>query len=213
MLITRSLTTLLIVFLASSLFVWGCADPTPSTSAETAVQKAPVEVTPEVDKASEKNEEEGTETQLEEIRRDEAESYKELAIDRLSEQGQGVVGDSPVPVILPDDDQLLESAYITVGDAWYEASMQGDGHSVAINGTHRSHSAPGAGGKKEGDHSQPQGHLLTRTHGIVTLAFEEFGVAYAIDVECENPLENPLCAKDEYVLSLAESAGVVGGTQ
>lgn len=212
MLTERRLTTVLIVFLAAPIFVWGCADPTPSTGSETAVQEAPIKESAK-EQDSEKVEEEGAETQLEEVDWEEAKSYAELAVDRLSEQAQGVVGDSPVPVILPDDDQLLASAHITVGDAWYEASMQGERHSVAINGTHRSHSAPGVGGKKEDDHSQPQEHLLTRTHGIVTLAFEEFGVAYAIDVECENPLENPLCAKDEYVLSIAENAGVVGGTK
>ena len=212
MLTERSLTTRCIIFLIVPIVVWGCADPTPSTGSEAAVQEAPIKASAQ-QQDSEKAKEEGAGTQLEEVDWEEAKSYTELAVDRLSEQAQGVVGDSPVPVILPDDDQLLASAHITVGDAWYEASMQGDGHSVAINGTHRSHSAPGAGGKKEDDHSQPQGHLLTRTHGIVTLAIEEFGVAYAIDVECENPLENPLCAKDEYVLSIAENAGVVGGTK
>lgn len=149
-------------------------------------------------------------TTLEEVRWEEVDGRRQISTQRLSEQAREVVDDSPVPVLLPDDDLLLASAHITVGDAWYAASMSGDDHTVAINGTHRSHSAPRAGGAKEEDHRRPEGHTLSRTHGIVTLTFEEFGVAYAIDVECERPLENPLCVDDDYVISLAEGAGIAG---
>lgn len=191
-----SMTSTLLI---ASFGLWGCADRSVGgESPETSVQQG-VESSQPVAAGS-----------LSEIDREEASSYLRIEPERLSEQAQEAWQRSAVPVLLPDDDDLLESAHITVGPAWYAASMRGADHTVLVNGTNQVHEIPGISGEKEGEGLLPEGHSLTRTHGIVSLSFEAFGVAYAIDVECENPLENPLCAEDDYVLSLAEGAGVVG---
>ena len=192
-------------WLVFAVLFWGCADRTPVEESEQAVQT--------VEQRESEPEADGDETVLEEVDWEEAQRRSAIAAGRLSEQAQKLAADSPVPLLLPDDDELLGSLHLTLGDAWYAASMRGAEHSVVFNGTHRTHRAPKAGGAKEDDHPREEGHTLTRTHGIVTLTFEEFGVAYAIDVECERPLENRLCVEDDYVLSLAENAGVAGESQ
>lgn len=181
---------------------WGCADR--SSSGDDSA-----EATQEVQKSDRSSDK--PETRLGDIDWEEAEKYKEIDAKRLDVTAQQQASGAPVPVLLPDDDELLASAHITVGDGWYAASMSGADHTVALRGSHRMHQMPGASGKKEGDKRRAEEHTLSRTHGIVTLSFESFGVAYAIDVECERPMENPLCVEDDYVFSLAEEAGVLTG--
>lgn len=182
----------------------GCADRnTPEAPPETV--QAPVE-------EAQPTQRPGDSSRLTEVDWEDARHFHQIALDRLDDGAQKVAADAPVPLLLPDDEQLLGSAHITLGEAWYVASMSGDDHSVVFNGTHRAHEIPGVSGKKEELHQRPTEHTITRTHGIVTMTFEEFGVAYAVDVECERPLENELCTGDEYVISLVEGAGVLEGT-
>ena len=53
--------------------------------------------------------------------------------------------------------------------------------------------------------------LVTRTHGVVSLSFVDFGVAYSVDVECARPEDDARCTNNDYVLTLAESLAVLGG--
>lgn len=209
------LVSLFVVVGFSLAGAFGCADSrsasqesTPLAESESAQSGAEVAG----EEPAKQGGDDATTTELSEIDWEAADAYKGLAISRLEAKAREAVERSPVPVLLPDDEDLLDGMHITVGEAWYAASMSGPDHTVVFNGTHRYRDIPGAVDRKEGAHSstaEETEHMLTRTHGIVTLAFESFGVAYAVDVECENPLENKLCTDDDYVLSLVEEAGVV----
>ncbi len=181
---------------------WGCADRNSSGESEAQKVKAPVEPS-----------ERSTDSQVGDVDWDDARSHRRISSDRLSEEAAMSVERSSVPVLLPDDDALLEGVHITVGDDWYAASMSNEDHTVLFNGTRRFHQMPGSGGKKEEVDRRPAEYSISRTHGIVTMTFEDFGVAYSVDVECKMPLENPLCTEDDYVISLVEGAGVVEGGQ
>ena len=196
----RRLTMSMVFVLLLAVWATGCADRSSSTDNE---EEAVQEVTPAPEKRA------PSDARLEEVDWEAADEHLGISNQRLDSSAKAKAEESPVPVLLPDDDELLASAHITVGDAWYTASMSGANHSVVFAGTHRVHDMPGSGKKEEKDDRRPEAHTLTRTHGIVSLSFESFGVAYAIDVECEEPTKDPLCLEDDYVVSLAEEAGVI----
>ncbi len=197
------------LLLAGSFVGLSCADSKSATAPET----------DEIESAAEVAERDGPrdgprrpvhQTWLEDIDWETALQHAALPLARLGDdEARQTAQRSPVPVLLPDDGGLLESAKLTVGEAWYAASMSGDDHTVVFSGTHRVRDIPGAANRKEDAHMPVAERRLTRTHGIVTVAFEKFGVYYAVDVECENPLENTLCTEDDYVLSLIDDAKVV----
>lgn len=198
----RYISLLSFIFIAA-----GCSDPTPAPDLATS-QAAQTVGEPGGDLRIPAPEEE---QELDEIRWEETEQYREISAERLSEQAQKAVGEAPIPVLLPDDSTLLGSAYLTVGETWYTASMQGEGITVVVNGSGRSREIPGVTTEKEEKIEGAGDHILTRTHGIVTLSFKEFGAAYSIDVECGAPMEDKRCTGDDFVIELAEGAGIVGG--
>lgn len=191
-----------LVAMGSFFVLIGCSDPAPTPDAAARKAAQTVEKPGEGVVVREP-------VALDEIRWTEVQGHREIGADRLSEQAQQVVKESPIPVLLPDDDGLLGSAYLTIGESWYTASMKGAGVTVVVNGSGKSREIAGVTTDKEGDGPTKGDHILTRTHGIVTLSFQEFGAAYSIDVECEAPMEDSRCTGDDFVINLAEEAGVV----
>lgn len=193
-----------VVGLMPGLLIAGCADRN-ATSSQASNQ---AETTAQL--RGEHDGEQRRDSRLETVDDEAAADHLSIDGDRLSDQAREQVGQSPVPVLLPDDDGLLQNAHLTLGDAWYVASMSDDDHTVVFNGTRRAHLEPRHGAAKEGhDEGRDIDHNLTRTHGIVSLSFEAFGVAYAIDVECAKPLHDERCTENDYVISMAEEAGLV----
>ncbi|MFU8804896.1 MAG: hypothetical protein ACNA8W_13870 [Bradymonadaceae bacterium] len=141
----------------------------------------------------------------------EALGQESIDLGRLSEKQQEVVGRSNVPVLLPDGDVFLKAAILTVGEHWYAASMPLEGHSLVIQGTRQAFEVPGLSDQKKEPMINTYGHELTRTKGIVGLAFQAFGAAYMLDVECARPMEDVRCTEDAYILEVAESLAVVKG--
>ncbi len=50
-----------------------------------------------------------------------------------------------IPVLLPQDAMLVQSAVVSVGDGWYTAAMSGGDYFVSITGSSRHLDIPGAG--------------------------------------------------------------------
>lgn len=118
---------------------------------------------------------------------------------------------SPVPLLVPDRAELLEGARITTGEHWAAASLQGPGHTVYLQGTRVRHVAPKIELDEPGDALTRKEHVVSRTHGVVTLAFERFGVGYHIDVECAAPMEDERCTEGAYVRELYDALAVAPG--
>lgn len=101
-----------------------------------------------------------------------------------------------VPALLPDIPGL-ERATITAGPGWYAASIALDDHSIIVEGTRQAFVEP----ELELD-GEPPYEGVTRTHAIAELSFVVGDVAYSVGVDCVDPLANPRCAEDDYLLSL-----------
>lgn len=126
-----------------------------------------------------------------------------LSPERVSEDVRKQAEASPVPVLVPDDDALLATLQLTTGPTWYGAAMRGDDFSVVIHGTNAQHSLPG-GGLKEKPDPHAGRPVLSRTHAIVNVAFQAYGVAYSLDIDCQDPMNNPRCAEDAFAWELVE---------
>lgn len=122
--------------------------------------------------------------------------------NRLNTQQLEAVRLAPMPVLLPDDQALLESAQFSTGDFFYAASMAQDEHQVVVSANNRviASLAETPEPPNYGDHERS----ITREEGIVTMSFKAFGTYYSVDVECFRPGSDPRCTQDSYVLEIAD---------
>ncbi len=113
----------------------------------------------------------------------------------------------PMPVLLPDDAALLESARLTSGRGWYAVAMRaGGGADVYLKGSTRARPRPADVA------AAPQGPpRVMRSEGIARVSFARFGVEYRLDVGCEKPMTDPRCTEDAYLLGLLSRLLVAGG--
>ena len=133
---------------------------------------------------------------------------KRLSWQALTEDQREAVRLSNVPVLLPAelvwaDGQRLQ---ITTGRGWYAASFHGDEYepTVLVHGTTMVILVNGERLRvlptlwEEHTAMAP-----TRGEGIVEVAFEAFGAAYNLSVECYGSNDHR-CAEDRYVLALTD---------
>lgn len=162
---------------------------------ERAIKKSGVEKTPE--------------KRVAEVDWEGAASTDRLEEGLMSAANRERLAKSPVPALVPERPELLESAAVTSGEHWYAVAMSGGEHNVHVTGTRLVFDSPTVGADEE---AMAGGDFrITRNHGIVTLSFEAHGVAYSLDVECERPLDDERCTDNDYAVSLAESMAVAGG--
>ena len=142
---------------------------------------------------------------------DKAIKYPRLDVERLSESQRRSVRRAPVPVLLPDRDDLLQAAEITTGGYFYAAQMHKEDISVFLNGASKVIRARGA--PEPPALGDPE-LTVKRGEGIVRLSFKAFGVHYDLEVSCPDPDNDSRCAEDAYVLDLADHLLlVVAGTR
>ena len=106
-----------------------------------------------------------------------------------------------IPVLLPQDAKLVQSAVVSVGDGWYTAAMSGGDYFVSITGSSRYLDIPGAGLENlpiYGDHQRG----LSRSEGTLELDFTAYGVIYNVSIECDD-LRDPHLS-DAYALQIAD---------
>ncbi|MGD2100231.1 MAG: hypothetical protein PVG35_21870 [Desulfobacterales bacterium] len=133
---------------------------------------------------------------------DEAEKHPRLDDSMLSELQKEQIETAPVPVLLPEQQKLIDAALITTGPEWYAASMSEDDVSIYVSGVAKVVRAPGAeqyDPPAYGDHA----HSLTRSEGIVEINFKAFGIYYTLSVECYDHENDTRCTQDDYAVELA----------
>jgi hypothetical protein len=193
----------------------GVREPIVSTSTgeEPSATNTPAEPSdPEAERQAKQAHRESGETEVLAVDWRDAESHPRTDTSALSEDARAAALAATLPVLLPRDAALLTGATLTHGPTWYAASLHPEGHHITINGRRLAVHQPALSDDVPPDRRRQPGELsLSRTHGIVTGAFEAFGVSYTFDVECAAPSTDVRCTEDAYARSLFETLGVAGG--
>lgn len=137
-----------------------------------------------------------------------ADAYPAMQATLASDAAQ-TLATASLPVLLPDDATLTHDVFVTTGPTWYTARMQGDGVVVFVKGN-RAAFVHGLTLTPE-ERAQLSQFNVSRTHMILSLSTQSFGVAYSIDVECARPTGDQRCEEDAYILGLADSLRRAGG--
>lgn len=123
------------------------------------------------------------------------------------------VDEIELPVLLPDDEQLLEAGELYGVDHTYTFTIHVDNeagerdHTITVRG---SRMRPDLPDELDAEDSGEDGeYQISETHLVQSLAFDRFDAAYTIDVECNRPHENETCNGHDYITSIADSMGMV----
>lgn len=141
---------------------------------------------------------------------DEAPTFDASALDAES---AARLDDIDLPVMLPDDDELLAAGDLYGVDHTYTFTVHVDDedgerdHSISIRGSRMKPDLPE---HAEADAEEGE-YRISETHLVQTLAFDRFNVAYSIDLECNRPHENETCSGHDAIRSIADSLKVVSG--
>jgi hypothetical protein len=107
------------------------------------------------------------------------------------------------------------AATITSGPHFYAVSLSREGHSLVLHGVDLVHAEaeatpPEAAQTGGGEtHATVRGRAATIlvNEGIRSVAWEEGGTHWSVEVECFRPFDDPRCTQSDYVL--AEAAALV----
>lgn len=141
---------------------------------------------------------------------DAADGRRAVDTSVMSEEARQAIGQSPVPVLLPRQPQLLETAVVLVGDGWYTATMSDDRHRVFVRGTRVARPMDWSDRERRALKERKDDVRITRTDGILSAHFSLAGCAYNIEVECKQA-DDTLCTDDARVVELQKAFGLAGG--
>ena len=140
-----------------------------------------------------------------------AAAVDETALASMPAKARDQVAAAPVPVLAPAEPQLLEQAKVTIGNGYYSLSSATNGVTLVIQGTPLSQDTGTLAGAPVSPTIVGNRRVFaTANEGIRSATWVERGVAYSLDVECNNPSDRR-CASDEYVLSLVSKLALLGG--
>ncbi len=132
----------------------------------------------------------------------------------LSESQQATVDSIDVPVLLPNNPQLLKAMILTSYNGGYGASIDYEDDSIFITASGKKMDLPSEIiGSFEaplyGDHQRGAQQI----EGIMELDFVAFGVGYSMYVECTDRQRDPRpCTEEEYILKIADELVMAGGS-
>lgn len=120
-----------------------------------------------------------------------------------------------LPVLLPARDVVALNGATTrlfTRANFYTASVIGNGVLIEVFGTRQHHALPPdpATERRIAEARDADGYLLTQGEGSWEAAFNRYGAAYSVTVECADPLAAP-CANGDYARALAAALLIVGG--
>lgn len=134
----------------------------------------------------------------------EATNYPQLDDALLSDEQRESIQLSPIPVLLPEEQKLLQAALICTGSSWYAAAMKEDDLNVTVSGNAKVALVPDTAAAEPpelGEHETS----ITRIEGIVEISFKAFDIYYDVTVECYDHQNDPRCVEDNYVLGLVDA--------
>jgi hypothetical protein len=146
------------------------------------------------------------------------------AAARLSVRAAGVVKRSPVPALVPKDAALTPLLVATSGEHFFAFSVRHDGVTLSLHATARvAHTlpieSPNAGQPGSVPHLDafPGSRAVRGVRGLVsqnekiwTVTWIEGGVAYALDLECDDTRDRR-CSDEAHLLDRVGGLAYVGG--
>jgi hypothetical protein len=131
------------------------------------------------------------------------------ALERLGD-ARSRVARSPVPVLAPPSDVVLEGPTVVVEGEFYAISGRVAGAAINVQGTRVAHQYEGID-PHPGNRALRAGKgFVTENEGIRSASFIENGAAYSVDVECASA-DDARCKNDGFVVSLVNRLVYVGG--
>lgn len=150
-----------------------------------------------------------TDGRLDKVDWDKAFERNRVAERFVTEDVQRAVEKSGVPILLPSTESLLENLAIYAGEGWYTATVSDADHQILIRGTRHAHSVD-LDDKTKAAMGAPADLVLTRTEGIWTGSFSEYGAAYNLEIECPKGPNAPACKDDETIRAYVKKLALVG---
>jgi hypothetical protein len=138
---------------------------------------------------------------------DPSEPRVEPAYAALDAESRDAVGRSPVPVLLLPE-RYAADARVMVGPRWLAIAYSKDGLTLSL---HATDAAVNALSEEELRRVLPAEQRVrgvpartTVNDGIRAVTWEHEGVAYSLEVECADVLDDARCAAPTFALSLAD---------
>ncbi len=135
----------------------------------------------------------------------------------LSAAGRAAVDRAPVTPLFFGTARSCAEAVFSAGTHFYAVSMRREGHTLLVHGVDQVHSAaPDEGAADQAQEiGAAEGRVSVRgrpatvlvNEGIRSVAWEEDGGFFSLEVECERPFEDVRCTEDSYLLG--EAAALV----
>lgn len=119
-----------------------------------------------------------------------------------------------LPVLLPNTNEMRASGLVFPSPNSYAATVNLPDATVEVFGSSRAAAlAPGAEKDLKG-HMKPTaaGYLVNDTEYGQEIAFNRYGIAYAIMITCKAPRTDVRCTKPEFLTALADQMAMFGGT-
>lgn len=130
------------------------------------------------------------------------------AITQLPAVSRAALDSSPVPMLVPPA-SYAPRTIVTSGEQWAAFSYHDGELTISLHATGRSHPVIGDEELLEippADQSvRGEPARMTVNELIRSVAWEENGVAYALEVECARPEHDPRCTEPEFLFDLAET--------
>lgn len=145
------------------------------------------------------------------------EAVDQEAVSRLAAPIREALAASVVPVLAPKDETLLSSLRPVVKPGFTSLSIRGAGQHqglhITVGATSNVHRYPGME-RITPTHTVRSGKpaWVLPNEGIWSVSWEEMGVAYSVDVECEHPQDDARCQSADRVVEIVESLVFVGGS-
>jgi hypothetical protein len=146
-----------------------------------------------------------------------AASVDQTALGAMSADASGQVGESPVPVLVPTDRQILAASRVSIGASHYTLASSTNGLTVSVQASSTPKESPASAGPSPAGLAPPgqfkagdRQVSITENEGIRVATWFENGVAYSADVECATTTD-ARCKDNTYLLSLVRDLVFAGG--
>jgi hypothetical protein len=124
------------------------------------------------------------------------------AVAMMPSAAQAALASVEVPVLAPNDQEVLQRAQIIPGNRYYSLTSRTPELTVTVQGSPLDRDTPSLVKAPVAPRVVGQRQVTTSvSEGIRFATWVERGVAYSIDIECSKPSDTR-CAAEDYVLSL-----------
>lgn len=137
----------------------------------------------------------------------------------LSDASRQALSRAPIATLFFGTESDGRRALITAGPHFYAVSLHRAGHTLALHGVDQIHASVEDEDDAEG--APPSSNATVRgrpatvlvNEAIRSVAWEEDGAYWSLEVECDAPFEDARCTEDDYLLAEAEALFVLRGAR